>query len=68
MIPVKQEQVNPRSYKSILAAMKSGQYKGRGQLMQAVVNAFRAPKVVDQPKKISAGVKPTITRGKASEK
>lgn len=39
-----QEKLNPRSYKSIREAVASKRYKTRGQLMRAIVEAFRAPK------------------------
>ncbi len=40
---VKTQELNPRSYKSIVAAMKSGRYRTRGQLLRAIVEAFRSP-------------------------
>ncbi len=34
-------ELNPRSFKSIREAMKSGQYRSRGELLRAMHNVFR---------------------------
>ena len=41
---IKTQELNPRSYKSIMAAMKSGRYRTRGQLLRAIVESFRNPR------------------------
>lgn len=46
-----QEKLNPRSFKSIRQAVRDGRYGGRGELMRAVVDAFRAPQIEAKERK-----------------
>ncbi len=52
----KQESLNPRSFSSIRQAIRERRYRGRGELMRAVADAFRAPQIAarETPKAVEA--------------